>query len=64
MGLAIIAGMPIMVVSTLSMPDACWSEAKIPLHREYQMPVDFSLYNPGIYRDMFDEPPRLRTIFR
>jgi len=31
---------------------------------EYQMPVDFSLYNPGIYRDTFDEPPRLRAIFR
>jgi len=31
---------------------------------EYQRPVEFSLYNPSIYRDMFDEPPRLRHIFR
>jgi len=38
MGLAFIAGMLIMVAFTVSMPDACWSEAEIPLHREYQMP--------------------------
>ena len=31
---------------------------------EYQHPIQFSLYNPGIYRDRFDEPPRMRTIFR
>ncbi|MBN2583560.1 MAG: PIG-L family deacetylase [Planctomycetes bacterium] len=31
---------------------------------EYQHPLEFSLYNPGVYRDRFDEPPRMRTIFR
>lgn len=31
---------------------------------EYQRPIEFSLYNPSIYRDMFDEPPRLKHIFR
>jgi LmbE family N-acetylglucosaminyl deacetylase len=31
---------------------------------EYQRPLEFSLYNPSIYRDRFDEPPKLKTIFR
>jgi len=31
---------------------------------EYLRPVEFALYNPLLYRDMFDEPPRLRHIFR
>ncbi|HOI54608.1 MAG TPA: PIG-L family deacetylase [Phycisphaerae bacterium] len=31
---------------------------------EYLRPVDFALYNPSVYRDQFDEPPRMRTIFR
>jgi len=31
---------------------------------EYLRPLEFSLYNPVLYRDMFDEPPRLRHIFR
>jgi LmbE family N-acetylglucosaminyl deacetylase len=31
---------------------------------EFQRPIEFSLYNPSLYRDQFDEPPRMRTIFR
>lgn len=31
---------------------------------EYLRPIEFSLYNPSLYRDMFDEPPRLRHVFR
>ncbi len=31
---------------------------------EYLRPLEFSLYNPSVYRDMFDEPPRLSHIFR
>lgn len=31
---------------------------------EYQRPLDFSLYNPAIYRDRFDEPPKLKHVFR
>lgn len=32
---------------------------------EYLRPVDFGLYNPSIYRDMFDVPPMMMTsIFR
>lgn len=31
---------------------------------EYLRPLEFSLYNPAVYRDMFDEPPRLKHIFR
>jgi LmbE family N-acetylglucosaminyl deacetylase len=26
---------------------------------EYLRPIEFSLYNPLLYRDMFDEPPHL-----
>ena len=31
---------------------------------EYQRPIEFALYNPSLYRDRFDEPPKLKTIFR
>ena len=32
---------------------------------EYLRPVDFGLYNPSIYRDLFDVPPMTMTsIFR
>jgi len=31
---------------------------------EYLRSLDFSLYNPGVYRDMFDEPPRIKHVFR
>ena len=31
---------------------------------EYLRPVEFALYNPGIYRDMFNEPPQMGHMFR
>ena len=31
---------------------------------EYLRPVEFGLYVPGVYRDMFNEPPGMRHIFR
>ncbi len=31
---------------------------------EYLRPVQFAMYNPTVYRDMFEEPPRVGHIFR
>jgi len=31
---------------------------------EYLRPISFSLYNAAVYRDMFEEPPQMRQIFR
>lgn len=31
---------------------------------EYLRPVEFSLYHPYIYRDMFDEPPLMHQMYR
>ena len=32
--------------------------------QEYLRPVDFALYNAGVYQSMFDEPPQMVPLFR
>jgi LmbE family N-acetylglucosaminyl deacetylase len=31
---------------------------------EYLRPIEFALYNPAVYRDMFDAPPQIGPIYR